>query len=129
MKRILIPLCLVVGSHMASGQRSYQFDAPNRLFVEGKERLRAQQFCPGRAICPIHPLPLRGFPYPGPGYRNPPIPRSPVAPSRTPGSTPQPPPTPTLPPPRPDPVLHTLQSNAYLIDIGTIPSRIILLIF
>ena len=36
-KRILIPLCLVVGSHMASGQRSYQFDAPNRLFVEGKE--------------------------------------------------------------------------------------------
>ena len=37
MKRILIPLCLVVGSHKASGQRSYQFDAPNRLFVEGKE--------------------------------------------------------------------------------------------
>ena len=37
MKRILIPLCLVVGSHMASGQRTYQFDAPNRLFVEGKE--------------------------------------------------------------------------------------------
>lgn len=37
MKRILIPLCLVVGSRMASGQRSYQFDAPNRLFVEGKE--------------------------------------------------------------------------------------------
>lgn len=37
MKRILIPLCLVVGSHLASGQRSYQFDAPNRLFVEGKE--------------------------------------------------------------------------------------------
>ena len=37
MKRILIPLCLVVGSHMASGQRSYQFGAPNRLFVEGKE--------------------------------------------------------------------------------------------
>ena len=37
MKRILIPLCLVVGSHMESGQRSYQFDAPNRLFVEGKE--------------------------------------------------------------------------------------------
>lgn len=37
MKRILIPLCLVVGSHMASGQRSYQMDAPNRLFIEGKE--------------------------------------------------------------------------------------------
>ena len=37
MKRILIPLCLVVGSHVASGQRSYQFEAPDRLFVEGKE--------------------------------------------------------------------------------------------
>lgn len=37
MKRILIPLCLVVGSHMASGQRSYLFEAPDRLFVEGKE--------------------------------------------------------------------------------------------
>lgn len=37
MKRILIPLCLVLGSHVASGQRSHQFDAPDRLFVEGKE--------------------------------------------------------------------------------------------
>ena len=37
MKRILIPLCLVVGTQFAIGQRSYQFDAPNRLFVEGKE--------------------------------------------------------------------------------------------
>lgn len=37
MKRILIPLCLVLGSHLANGQRSYQFDAPDRLFVEGKE--------------------------------------------------------------------------------------------
>ena len=37
MKRILIPLCLVVGSHVASGQRSYQFEAPDRLFIEGKE--------------------------------------------------------------------------------------------
>ena len=37
MKRILIPLCLVVGSHMASGQRSYQFDAQNSLLVEGNE--------------------------------------------------------------------------------------------
>ncbi len=37
MKRILIPLCLVVGTHIASGQRSYQFDAHDRLFVEGKE--------------------------------------------------------------------------------------------
>ena len=37
MKRILIPLCLVVGSHVASGQRSHQFEAPDRLFIEGKE--------------------------------------------------------------------------------------------
>ncbi|WP_099464402.1 tetratricopeptide repeat protein [Parabacteroides provencensis] len=37
MKRILIPLCLVLGSHVANGQRSYQFEAPDRLFVEGKE--------------------------------------------------------------------------------------------
>ena len=44
MKRILIPLCLVVGSHMASGQRSYQFDAPNRLFVEGKELFSLKNF-------------------------------------------------------------------------------------
>lgn len=37
MKRILIPLCLIVGSHVTNGQRSYQFEAPDRLFVEGKE--------------------------------------------------------------------------------------------
>lgn len=37
MKRILIPLCLIVGSHIANGQRSYQFEAPDRLFVEGKD--------------------------------------------------------------------------------------------
>ncbi|WP_102407848.1 tetratricopeptide repeat protein [Parabacteroides bouchesdurhonensis] len=37
MKRILIPLCLILGSHVANGQRSYQFQAPDRLFVEGKE--------------------------------------------------------------------------------------------
>lgn len=37
MKRILIPLCIVLGSHVANGQRSYQFEAPDRLFVEGKE--------------------------------------------------------------------------------------------
>ena len=39
------------------------------------------------------------------------------------------PPASALPTPRPDPVLHTPQSNAYLINIGTIPSRTILLIF
>lgn len=37
MKKILIPLCLVLGSHLANGQRSYQFEASDRLFVEGKE--------------------------------------------------------------------------------------------
>lgn len=37
MRKILIPLCLVLGSHMANGQRAYQFDASDRLFVEGKE--------------------------------------------------------------------------------------------
>nr|WP_321523370.1 tetratricopeptide repeat protein [uncultured Macellibacteroides sp.] len=37
MKRILIPLCIVVGSHAATGQRSYQFESPERLFIEGKE--------------------------------------------------------------------------------------------
>lgn len=37
MKRILIPLCLVLGSHFAIGQRSYQFNAEDRLFREGKE--------------------------------------------------------------------------------------------
>ena len=33
----MIPLCLVIGSHVASGQRVYQTEGPNRLFVEGKE--------------------------------------------------------------------------------------------
>ncbi|MDR1981788.1 MAG: tetratricopeptide repeat protein [Tannerellaceae bacterium] len=37
MRRILVPLYLVLGSYMANGQRSYQAEIPNRLFVEGKE--------------------------------------------------------------------------------------------
>ena len=38
MKRILIPLCLVLGSHLAAdAQRSYQSGTPEQLFVEGKE--------------------------------------------------------------------------------------------
>lgn len=36
MKRILISLCVVVGSHTAYGQRDYQYVASDRLFVEGK---------------------------------------------------------------------------------------------
>ncbi len=37
MKKNLILLCLVLTGHVASGQRSYQFIAADRLFVEGKE--------------------------------------------------------------------------------------------
>ncbi|MDR1258025.1 MAG: tetratricopeptide repeat protein [Tannerellaceae bacterium] len=37
MKRLFIPLCLICGSYAAVGQRSYQFNTPERLFVEGKE--------------------------------------------------------------------------------------------
>ena len=37
MKKILIPLCLVLGTHMVDAQRSYQFGSPERLFTEGKE--------------------------------------------------------------------------------------------
>lgn len=37
MKRILIPLCLVVGTHFASGQRTYRLESADRLFEEGKE--------------------------------------------------------------------------------------------
>lgn len=37
MRKILIPLCLIVASFTSNGQRSYQFEASNRLFVEGRE--------------------------------------------------------------------------------------------
>lgn len=37
MKKILVPLCIIVGSHVANGQRSYQFETSERLFAEGKE--------------------------------------------------------------------------------------------
>ena len=37
MRRILIPLCVMIGSHVASGQRAYKTESPDRLFVEGKE--------------------------------------------------------------------------------------------
>lgn len=37
MKRILIPLCLVISIHFASGQRTYQYQSNTRLFEEGKE--------------------------------------------------------------------------------------------
>jgi TolA-binding protein len=36
MKRTIIVLCLAAGCHWASGQRSYRFESPDRLFHEGK---------------------------------------------------------------------------------------------
>ncbi len=36
-KKIIIPLCLVAASFTISGQRSFQFDAADRLFSEGKD--------------------------------------------------------------------------------------------
>ena len=44
MKKILIPLCLVLGSHMVNAQRSYQFDSPEKLFAEGKEMFNLKNF-------------------------------------------------------------------------------------
>lgn len=44
MKRILIPLCLVIGSHLANAQRSYQFSSPKRLFIEGKEMFNLKNY-------------------------------------------------------------------------------------
>ncbi|MDR3268945.1 MAG: tetratricopeptide repeat protein [Tannerella sp.] len=38
MKRILVLLCLTLGLHLGvNGQRSYPFDTPERLFLEGKD--------------------------------------------------------------------------------------------
>ena len=37
MKKIFIPLCLLIISEVTYSQRSHQFDASNRLFDEGKE--------------------------------------------------------------------------------------------
>jgi TolA-binding protein len=36
MKKIVITLCLITGCHLANGQRSYQFESSDRLFLEGK---------------------------------------------------------------------------------------------
>lgn len=45
MKRILIPLCLVLGSHLAAdAQRSYQSGTPEQLFVEGKEMFSLKNY-------------------------------------------------------------------------------------
>ncbi|MDR2139862.1 MAG: tetratricopeptide repeat protein [Tannerella sp.] len=37
MKKILVLICLTAGCHGAFGQRSRQFESPERLFLEGKE--------------------------------------------------------------------------------------------
>ncbi len=37
MKRILIPLCLMIGTHIATGQRTHQFSTTDRLFIEGRD--------------------------------------------------------------------------------------------
>lgn len=37
MRKYLIPLCLIAGSCMVYGQRSYQFESKEHLFVEAKE--------------------------------------------------------------------------------------------
>ncbi len=44
MKKILIPLCVALVSHVASGQRSYQFIAPDRLFTEGRELFELKNY-------------------------------------------------------------------------------------
>lgn len=44
MKKILISLCVVVGSHTVHGQRAHQYEAADRLFVEGKELFMLKNF-------------------------------------------------------------------------------------
>ena len=44
MRTILSPLCLVIGSHVANGQRAYQTESPDRLFVEGKEMFSLKNY-------------------------------------------------------------------------------------
>ena len=44
MKKILISLCVVIGSHTAYGQRAHQFEAADRLFVEGKELFNLKNY-------------------------------------------------------------------------------------
>ena len=44
MKKILVPLCLILSSYAAVGQRSYRFGAPGRLFAEGKELFELKNY-------------------------------------------------------------------------------------
>ncbi|GAB6395011.1 MAG: tetratricopeptide repeat protein [Bacteroidales bacterium] len=44
MKRLVVPLCLIICCHAANGQRSYQFEGASRLFTEGKEMFDLQNY-------------------------------------------------------------------------------------
>lgn len=44
MRKILIPVCLFIGSQLAFGQRDYQFDASDRLFIEGRQLFELKNF-------------------------------------------------------------------------------------
>ena len=44
MRKILILLCMIAGYHLMYGQRSYQFESPDRLFYEGKEFFELQNY-------------------------------------------------------------------------------------
>ena len=44
MKKVLIPLCLVVGCQMLMAQRTQQFVASDRLFKEGKELFQLKNY-------------------------------------------------------------------------------------
>jgi Uncharacterized protein conserved in bacteria len=44
MKKIIIPLCIVLSSHFANGQRSAQFESTDRLFIEGKEMFNLKNY-------------------------------------------------------------------------------------
>ncbi len=44
MRKMLIPLCLVLISHLAIGQRSYQFVSPDKLLIEGKELFELKNY-------------------------------------------------------------------------------------
>jgi TolA-binding protein len=44
MKKILIPACLFLGGQLALGQRDYQFTAPDRLYMEGKQLFELKNY-------------------------------------------------------------------------------------
>ena len=44
MKRILLPLCLALGCHLAEAQRAYPFAEGDRLFVEGRELFELKDY-------------------------------------------------------------------------------------